>query len=458
MTRLGTKVFVALVLAFTAAGCGSSTVGAGESDVVVDTAGETPEVQATPLTVLAAPPNFLPNPDGTPAPGRWRKAPAPARTADTAIQDEIEALEALGYLGGVTPAPDFTGVSVYKADDVWPGYNFYASGHAAGAVLMSMEGRVLHTWEKSFEEVWPERQATHNAKAFWTRAHLYENGDVLAIYSGFGIARFDKDSNILWKSSNRAHHDLQMMEDGSFYTLTNEARIIPELSEAQPVLEDFIVHMSPEGEELRSVSLYDCFKDSDYYELLTGLPTSELRDLFHTNSIERIDAETASLYDWIEEGFFLLSIRNRHLLAIVDIDAEQVVWATAGPWKRQHFAKFLADGQILFFDNRGTEGYSRIYELDPGSNELVWTYEGSESSPFYSKTSGFCFRLPNGNTLISETDNGRAFEISPEHEIVWEFWNPERAGDNNEYIACILAMTRIAPEYTVSWLEADLGH
>jgi len=31
--------------------------------------------------------------------------------------------------------------------------------------------------------------------------------------------------------------------------------------------------------------------------------------------------------------------------------------------------------------------------------------------------------LPNGNMLITESDNGRAFEIDESGEIVWEFVN-----------------------------------
>ena len=33
-------------------------------------------------------------------------------------------------------------------------------------------------------------------------------------------------------------------------------------------------------------------------------------------------------------------------------------------------------------------------------------------------------RLPNGNTLITEGSDGRVFEVTPDHEIVWEFISP----------------------------------
>ncbi len=33
-------------------------------------------------------------------------------------------------------------------------------------------------------------------------------------------------------------------------------------------------------------------------------------------------------------------------------------------------------------------------------------------------------RLPNGNTLITEGADGRIFEVTSEHEIVWEYISP----------------------------------
>ena len=42
----------------------------------------------------------------------------------------------------------------------------------------------------------------------------------------------------------------------------------------------------------------------------------------------------------------------------------------------------------------------------------------------YSEYCSSADRLPNGNTLITETIGGRCIEVTPEGEIVWEFLNP----------------------------------
>ena len=48
----------------------------------------------------------------------------------------------------------------------------------------------------------------------------------------------------------------------------------------------------------------------------------------------------------------------------------------------------------------------------------------SDASKFYSSYISSAQRLPNGNTLITEGSDGRLIEVTPEHEIVWEYINP----------------------------------
>jgi len=65
--------------------------------------------------------------------------------------------------------------------------------------------------------------------------------------------------------------------------------------------------------------------------------------------------------------------------------------------------------------------------------EIVWEYSGltigyaeSHSLPhsFFSGSISSAQRLPNGNTLICEGDDGRIFEVTAQHEIVWEYIFP----------------------------------
>lgn len=79
-------------------------------------------------------------------------------------------------------------------------------------------------------------------------------------------------------------------------------------------------------------------------------------------------------------------------------------------------------------------------------------YRGSQSNDFFSEKVGRNQRLPNGNTLITETQFGRAFEVTREGTTVWEYVNPARAGEKGELIATILEMRRL-PAGAAEWLE-----
>jgi hypothetical protein len=53
--------------------------------------------------------------------------------------------------------------------------------------------------------------------------------------------------------------------------------------------------------------------------------------------------------------------------------------------------------------------------------------------------------LPNGNTLITESDGGRLFEVTADGQIVWEFVNPVRGGEKAGLIAILTWAARIDP-------------
>ena len=89
------------------------------------------------------------------------------------------------------------------------------------------------------------------------------------------------------------------------------------------------------------------------------------------------------------------------------------------------------EGNILVFNN-GLP-YSTVMEFNPVTLKVVWEYSGIEigyseshslSHTFFSATIGSVQRLPNGNTMICEGDGGRIFEVTPKHEIVWEYISP----------------------------------
>ena len=103
-----------------------------------------------------------------------------------------------------------------------------------------------------------------------------------------------------------------------------------------------------------------------------------------------------------------------------------------------------------FFDNMGPIPH-HMHQSEAQAKLIG--QEGKPETEFYSGTSSLADRLPNGNTLITVSEPGRAIEVTREKEVVWEFYNPRRAGDNNEYIATLFQLERIAKDYCAGWLK-----
>jgi hypothetical protein len=59
-----------------------------------------------------------------------------------------------------------------------------------------------------------------------------------------------------------------------------------------------------------------------------------------------------------------------------------------------------------------------------GPDLPVWIYMANDGPSFHSPFISGAHRLPNGNTFIDSGAQGRFFEVTPEGEIVWEYWNP----------------------------------
>jgi outer membrane protein assembly factor BamB len=390
--------------------------------------------------------------------GRFRIA-RDAEEATDSREDEIRKLFTLGYLQGYHKAPAVQGVTVYDANLAYDGLNLYNSGHAAEASIMDMEGKVLHMWRYDIGKIW-RINPLNEATSHWRRVHLYENGDILAIYDGLGMIRLDKDSNLVWHFKERkAHHHMQVAEDGKIYVLTERWGRLPELSRDRMYLADFITILGRGGKIMKEYSLLESFANSPYSYILSKLrPRSG--ELFHTNTVQLLDGSVAHISPLFKKGNVLVCVLFLNTIAIVDLEKNAVVWALEGGedglWNGMHEPVLLENGNILIFDNDsfGTSEKSKVVEFNPFTQEVVWRYEGDEEHPFYSFSCGTNQRLANGNTLITESDNGRAFEVTREGQIVWEYVSPHRAGEDNALIATLLHVERIDYDF-VEWLALE---
>jgi hypothetical protein len=363
-----------------------------------------------------------------------------------------------------------TGVTV-NTPEAYPGYTLYTSGHGSEASLVSLDGKVVHSWKLPYSTIWNETSPVKNPQPdpflYWRKATLLPNGDLLAIFVatgdtpwGYGMVKLDKDSNVLWSYLGQTHHDFDIGADGRIYGLTHEMRRNTYEGHPQltvPRLDDFVVVLSPEGEEIKKVSILDALARSQYEWLLNRVPWYNKHDFIHTNNIDLIESGEVEALPFAKEGQVLLSFRDINTLALLDLESEEIVWALRGGWIAQHDPDILPNGNILIYDNLGgfgEGGRTRILEIDPVTTGIEWRYAGSIEQPFFSEARGAQERLPNGNTLITETAGGRLFEVSQDGRIVWEFMNPVRA-KHPESGEAIVPIVSWAQRYAPQTLDPD---
>jgi outer membrane protein assembly factor BamB len=343
------------------------------------------------------------------------------------------------------------------------GPTLYTVGHEQKAILVAPSGESLHEWDLPYSEVWDSSAAVARPQpyelVYYRKAHLYPNGDLLVIYEGvgdtpwgYGLAKMDKDSKLIWKYLEQTHHDFDIAPDGSIYVLTHEidTRILEDWQHlAPPRIDDFLVVLSPDGEELRKISLLDAFLDSPFGRMTNTVAWYAKGDFFHTNNVDVLPPGSAHWLDSeASDHQVMLSMRELNAIGTLDLETERFSWAMQGPWLGQHDPDLLPNGDILLFDNfghYGPGGVSRLLELNPKTLEIVWRYEGTDEQPFWTNVRGDQQRLANGNTLITESEGGRILEIDPEGEIVWEFVNPV-TNDDGTLVSILCFGTRIDPD------------
>ena len=88
------------------------------------------------------------------------------------------------------------------------------------------------------------------------------------------------------------------------------------------------------------------------------------------------------------------------------------------------------------------------------THEIYWEYKGIDKTSYFdSWIRGAQHRLPNGNTLITESQGGRLLEVTREHKIVWEYYNPDRAEYEGKTLRGMMTQAQRIPADAVPFLN-----
>ena len=364
-----------------------------------------------------------------------------------------------------------TGVTRYDPDKAYNGYtllpmvtNYGASAEVIRepdyARLIDMNGNLVKDW--------PEVNS-------WQRYRLQPNCSIMAIEEGEveglnAIVEFDWNGDELWRwspeqqqaggrlsphQSHHLHHDFELMQNGELLVMYSvqvpeeKLELVEDVDwpyfgkirrKGVQLIGDELAYVNREGEITWTWTAHDHIDVNEF------LPAwRRIIDWTHGNAVRAIPEN--KWYDNGDERFkpgnVVYNTRNLPYFWVIDRDSGEVVYKGShrylGGFAGQHEAHmipkgFPGAGNFLVFDNGAYGpnedhiGKTLIVEIDPSTNRIAWKYEAAGRAwRFYSHSRGSVQRLPNGNTLISEDNTGRIFQVRPDEdhpdggEIVWEY-------------------------------------
>lgn len=337
------------------------------------------------------------------------------------------------------------------------------------AEIIDMEGNVLHRWAVDWYQLWPEPE--HLPKDIIPRSrpgtHIHgavimPNGDVVFSFEHLGTIRLDREGEVVWRLPYRTHHSVHLHDDGNLWICGQRRKFEadPDFPDREPPFDEYtIVEVSPEGHILQEWSIPEILKKNGKQGLLSlwfkpqDTQANKLDDRLHLNDVEPFPS--AFKEGFFKKGDILVSLRNINAVFVFNRESEKIKYLTVGDFIHQHDPDFMDGNRFSVFDNKtvSEDGgfHSRIVIVSVAENSMDVYFEEDEDASFFTGIMGKHQWLPNGNLLITESMKGRAFEITPEGEIVWQYVNYVK----DDIVGILEEVQRLPLNYESLWTSEE---
>lgn len=355
-------------------------------------------------------------------------------------------------------------VTYYDPEKAYHGYTLWCSINDPNApcempnqikgeiFLINMDGTIVHTWETPFPTF---------------TAQLLENGNLLTglftsedpnqMRPGVGDFRMggtigqlfelDWDSNIVFSHKDLGmHHDYKKLKNGNYIYLIWDKLPQETVKKIRGGIKG-TEHKDNTmwGDIIREIDIkgnivweWHASEHMDFDIDIIG-PNYNRDEWSHLNTL------------WIcEDGDIMSSSRFTDMAFKISRSTGEITWRfgnaayldketntlemrrNPNTFGGQHDVHIIPSGlpgagNMLCYDNGIYKFISRAVEVDMQTNEIVWESTSEQvfagRIPFSSFISG-ARRLPNGNTLLCDGQDGRLYEVTKEQEVVWEYNRP----------------------------------
>lgn len=333
------------------------------------------------------------------------------------------------------------------------------------AWVMDRDGNVVHAW-KNHPGLWSDVRRVRRVPGISgdfgpASVHLCANGDLLATFHGFntfpfavGMARFDVNSNLLWKKEIFAHHSFCVADDGTIFVPSldivdapvmignTDAKIV---SESGKVYKDCIRMLDPDGNELGRIPILDALFNSGFngHLIRENASVVSTEDPTHLNDVQLI-GDAADQLDGINAGDLLVSLRNINLIGVLDPKTQRFKWLSCGASVGQHSPRPYKQGFVLL-DNLGGDqelGGTQVVYIDyaTGMPTTLLPRPGVEMPDSCRTINSGHVDIPWGSkhALVTVTHEGAIWEVDLETgEVEWEYIYAEPGtGGERRMILC----------------------
>jgi hypothetical protein len=406
-------------------------------------------------------------------------------------------------------------VTKYDPSRSWNGFTCF-TGPEGSTQLIDMTGQIRRSWELPgvpSRIIDPRLVGGRRGDIILQSTNSQDHRST--IFANQTITHFTWNDEAIWTWGTDSpdgaayqNHDWQLLDDGSWLILTASRRFVGPLG-PDLVNDQGIYHVASNGE-----LLWTWFAGDHLAELgIEGDRLAALRasseawpddpwGILELNALSTIGPNVH--HEANPDGPFhpdnlIIGSRKANVVAVVDRLTGNIVWRLGPDFEEDqaaHHSRILATdvpravdqlsgqhhphmigpdlpgaGNILIFDNQGGAGFppaplgifpgSRVIEIDPISQDIVWQYSALSSGQppwaFHAPFVSAAQRLPNGNTLITEGPHGRLFQVTPEGDIVWEYLHKavDYPGPGKAVRSPLIYRAQAVP---YSWVPEDVHH
>jgi len=307
------------------------------------------------------------------------------------------------------------------------GYTLIAPQTGGGKVyLIDILGDVVHQWQMS------TRAGRH--AVILLNGNLGYNGNHAnspdryapwSMWHGGNFSEVTPDGEVVWHYEDTAHHHDALWLPGGNLLYSACEPVPPGFAECVPggtahgpdeqMYGDVIREVDRAGNRVWEWKAWEHLEPKDF-------PIHPGFGRYHWPLVNGLGV--------MADGTVLMSLRvTAGIIGVSKATGSVVLHVPPSIVSHQHAPVALDNGNIMAFDNGnfrigGHVAFSRVVEVDPKTNAVVWTYADESVNSFYTAYMGNGQPLPNGNVHVTESATGRLFEVTREGQVVWEYILP----------------------------------